>query len=142
MAVTALFKGQTRDISVDDIHGPHNQGIVRHSLYAVTTPIVPRHRHAVSLQQAAQESPTLARLSELARESGQRLEAIQGLIPEALRAAVQPGPIDGETWCLLVHGNAAAAKLRQLLPSLQSRLRSQGWEVNAIRLKVRIDRGS
>ncbi|MGH8820584.1 MAG: hypothetical protein ACREWJ_04740 [Rhodoferax sp.] len=101
-----------------------------------------RHHHAVSLQQAAQESPTLARLTELARESGERLKTIQGLIPEALRSAIQPGPIDGETWCLLVNGNAAAAKLRQLLPSLQSHLRSQGWEVNAIRLKVQIDRES
>lgn len=142
MAMAARFRRQTRDRSTDDTQGPHNQGSVPRSRYAVTTSTVPRHRHAVSLQQAAQESPTLARLSELARESGQRLEAIQGLIPEALRAAVQPGPIDGQTWCLLVHGNAAAAKLRQLLPSLQSRLRSQGWEVNAIRLKVQIDRGS
>lgn len=106
----------------------------------MTTPPAPRHRHAVSLQQAAQESPTLARLTELARESGQRFEAIQGLIPEALRVAVAPGPVDGTTWCLLVRGNAAAAKLRQLLPSLQSHLNRQGWDVSAIRLKVQVDR--
>jgi hypothetical protein len=106
----------------------------------VTTPPAPRHRHAVSLQQAAQESPTLARLTGLARESGQRFEAVQGLIPEALRAAVQPGPIDGETWCLLVRSNAAAAKLRQLLPSLQVHLRNRGWDVSVIRLKVQVDR--
>lgn len=115
---------------------------MRHFRQPVTTPSATRHHHAVSLQQAAQESPTLARLTELARESGRRFEAIQGQIPEALRAAIQPGPIDGETWCLLVRSNAAAAKLRQLLPSLQSRLRSQGCEVNTIRLKVQIDRGS
>jgi hypothetical protein len=46
--------------------------------------------------------------------------------------------VDGTSWCLLVTGNAAAAKLRQLLPALQAHLRSRGWEVNSIRLKVQI----
>jgi ethanolamine ammonia-lyase small subunit len=46
--------------------------------------------------------------------------------------------VDGATWCLLVSSNAAAAKLRQLLPTLQSHLRSKGWEVNSIRLKVQM----
>ena len=95
-----------------------------------------RNHHPVTLLQAAQDSPTLARLAELARESGERLKAIQPLIPEALRPAVKAGPIDGGTWCLLVGSNAAAAKLRQILPALQSRLADCGWEVTAIRLKV------
>jgi len=95
-----------------------------------------RRHHPVTLLQAAEDSPTLARLAELARESGERLKAVQPLIPEALRSAVQAGPIDGTTWCLLVGNNAAAAKLRQLLPALQSRLAARGWQVNAIRLKV------
>ncbi len=60
------------------------------------------------------------------------------LIPGALRSAVQAGPIDGPDWCLLVDGNAAAAKLRQLLPALQNHLRGRGWEINSIRLKVQI----
>ena len=97
-----------------------------------------RRNHPVSLQQAAQEAPTLARLAELARESGQRLKAVERLIPDGLRLAVRPGPIDGPTWCLLVESNSAAAKLRQVLPALQSHLRSQGWEVKSIRLKVQI----
>jgi len=94
-----------------------------------------RHR-PVSVQEAAQNSPTLARLAELARESAERLKAVETLIPGALRPAIQAGPIEGPDWCLLVEGNAAAAKLRQLLPLLQSHLRSRGWEVNSIRLKV------
>ena len=95
-----------------------------------------RRNHPVTLLQAAEESPTLARLAELARESGERLEAVQSLIPEALRPAVKAGPIEGTAWCLLVSNNAAAAKLRQVLPALQSRLCDRGWQVNSIRLKV------
>lgn len=97
-----------------------------------------RRPHAVPVLQAAQESPTLARLTELASESSARLRAIQPLLPAALRSALTAGPIDGPTWCLLVNGNAAAAKLRQMLPALQAHLRSHGWEVNSIRIKVQM----
>jgi hypothetical protein len=95
-----------------------------------------RRNHPVTLLQAAEESPTLARLAELARESGERLKAVEPLIPQGLRASVQAGPIEGPAWCLLVANNAAAAKLRQILPALQTRLLDCGWQVNAIRLKV------
>jgi hypothetical protein len=95
-----------------------------------------RRHYPVTLLQAAEDSPTLARLAELARESGERLKAIESLIPQALRPAIQPGPIEGPAWCLLVSNNAAAAKLRQLLPALQSRLLDRGWQVTSIRLKV------
>ena len=95
-----------------------------------------RRHHAVSFQQAADEAPVLAQLSALARDSSARLRAIEPLIPPPLRASVRAGPIDGTTWCMLVRGNSAAAKLRQLLPALEAQLRSKGWEVSAIRLKV------
>ena len=75
-------------------------------------------------------------LTALTRDSSERLKAIELLIPAGLRQSVQAGPIDGSTWCLLVKSNAAAAKIRQLLPALQAHLRSRGWEVNSIRLKV------
>ena len=95
-----------------------------------------RRHHAVTLQQASAESPTLAKLTALTRDSSDRLKAIELLLPAALRPAVQAGPIDGDSWCLLVKSNAAAAKIRQLLPALQAHLRSRGWEINVIRLKV------
>lgn len=95
-----------------------------------------RRHHPVSLYQAAEASPTLARLAQLARESGERLKAVEQVIPAPLRASVRPGPIEGTTWCLLVDSSAAAAKLRQLLPVLQSKLNSNGWQVTAIRLKL------
>ena len=99
-----------------------------------------RHLHPVTFQQAADESPTLARLAQLARESGERLEAVESLIPISLRSAVRAGPIDEGSWCLLVDNNAAAAKLRQVLPALLDRLRDRGWEVTSIRLKVQTGR--
>ncbi|MEO7547709.1 MAG: hypothetical protein ABIT82_04755 [Ramlibacter sp.] len=92
--------------------------------------------HPVTLQQAAADSPTLARLTELARDSGERLKAVELLIPAALRSAVKAGPVNGPSWCLLVESSAAAAKLRQVLPALQHRLRDRGWEVTSIRVKV------
>jgi hypothetical protein len=95
-----------------------------------------RRLHPVTLAQAAQDSPMLARLAELARDSSERLKAVELLIPAALRPSVLAGPVDGPAWCLLVDGNAAAAKLRQVLPALLSRLRDRGWEVTSIRIKV------
>lgn len=95
-----------------------------------------RRHHPVPLHEAAEESPTLARLAQLARESGERLKAIEAAIPASLRASLRPGPIEGTTWCLLVDSSAAAAKLRQLLPVLQAKLNNGGWQVTSIRLKL------
>jgi len=95
-------------------------------------------RDPVTLLQAAEDSPTLAKLAQLARESGERLKAVEPLIPTSLRSAVKPGPIDGPVWCLLVDSNAAAAKLRQVVPALLARLCDRGWQVNSIRLKVQM----
>lgn len=99
-----------------------------------------RRHHPVTLLQATQDSPTLARLTALSRDSVARLRAIESLIPAPLRPCVKAGPIDGPVWCLILDNNAAAAKIRQILPALESHLRSKGWEVNSIRLKVQITR--
>ncbi|MCJ7798741.1 MAG: hypothetical protein MUP33_03110 [Polaromonas sp.] len=95
---------------------------------------------ALSLHQAAGNAPSLARLTELIQESNDRLKAIESLLPATLRPAIKAGPIDGESWCLLVNGNAAAAKVRQLIPLIQARLLTKGWKVSSIRLKLLIAR--
>lgn len=95
-----------------------------------------RRGPAMSLFQATQASPSLARLTQLTRDSTQRLQAVLPLIPATLRPAITAGPIEGGSWCLLVGNSAVAAKLRQLVPALQADLRSKGWEVTAIRIKV------
>jgi hypothetical protein len=106
----------------------------------MTTPSK-RRLHPVTLQQAAEDSPTLARLAQLARESGERFKAVELLIPAPLRSAVRPGPIEGPTWCLLVDSNAAAAKLRQVVPALLNRLRDRDGQITSIRLKVQTVKG-
>ena len=86
--------------------------------------------------QAAESSPMLAHLAELTRDSRERLRAVEPLIPAALRSTIKAGPIDGDGWCLLVSNTAAAAKLRQLIPSLEAALRNRGWDIKSIRIKV------
>jgi hypothetical protein len=89
-----------------------------------------------TLQQAADDSPTLAGLLARARDANERLQAIEELIPREMRSAIKAGPVEGDTWCMLVQGSAAAAKLRQLLPTLTARLNAKGWAVTTIRIKV------
>jgi hypothetical protein len=101
-----------------------------------------RRHQSVTLLQASQDSPTLARLTELTRDSVARLKAIESLIPAPLRPAVKAGPIEGPVWCLILDNNAAAAKIRQLLPALEAHLRVKGWELSSIRLKVQVTRAA
>jgi hypothetical protein len=95
------------------------------------------NRHtAISLQDAVDRAPTLARLSQLVAESSLRLQIVQPTLPPGLRTLVRAGPIDEGQWCLLVPHNPAAAKLRQLLPALQATLQAAGHPVGTIRIKV------
>lgn len=89
-----------------------------------------------TLLQASESNPGLARLMAQQRESSARLQAISGLIPPALRANVKSGPLEDGQWCLLLANATTAAKLRQLLPDLEARLRQVNLEVKSIRLKV------
>ncbi len=95
-----------------------------------------RRFDALSLQEAAEASPALANLAAQVRESARHLADVSPVIPPPLRAAVQAGPVDGEGWCLLVKGSAAAAKLRQLVPLMEARLAQAAGRPVRIRLKV------
>ena len=95
-----------------------------------------RRHHAVTAINALAGSPTLAHLAALTQDSSNRLKAVLPLIPPLLRASLLAGPIEGDCWCLLVKNNAAAAKVRQLLPAMAAHLRTKGWDVKSIRLKV------
>lgn len=99
-----------------------------------------RSNKPFSIEEATKESPTLAKLIDLSRESNAMLQSIQSLVPQNLRPVVKAGPLDitnnGTTWCLIVEGNAAVAKLRQLLPKFIAYLHSNGKQITEIRLKV------
>ena len=90
-----------------------------------------------TLEQVVDAAPTLSQLSAIARDTQSRLKAIAPLLPVSLRALVQSGSVEDDTWCLLVPNSAVAAKLRQTLPALCAHLRTKGWNVNTIRVKVK-----
>jgi hypothetical protein len=92
---------------------------------------------AVSVDRAVQESTSLAQLSALSRESQLRLQSLQRVLPPLLLAQLSAGPIEADTWCVLVSNNAVAAKIRQWVPAMAAHLRTRGWAVQTIRIKVR-----
>ena len=96
---------------------------------------ITRHS-AVPVLQAVDESPTLAHLSQLVRQSSARLALVRPVLPPALRALVRPGAPTPDAWCLLVPHASAAAKLRQLMPSMLRALEDGGEPVQTIRIKV------
>jgi hypothetical protein len=79
---------------------------------------------------------TLAGLLAQHRRSVGCHERLVTLLPEGLRALTRPGPIDGDTWTMLVESTAASAKLRQMLPTLEDALRRHDVRLLHVRLKV------
>ena len=95
---------------------------------------------AMTLERAVLESNPLAQLSALTNESQRRLKSLQGVLPPLLWAQLSAGPIEADTWCVLVSNNAVAAKIRQWAPAMAAHLRTRGWAVQTIRIKVRSTR--
>lgn len=85
---------------------------------------------------AVLQPPSLGALVQKLQESQQRLQCLSTLLPPNLYRALQAGPLEGESWCLLVANAAVAAKLRQLSPSILAHLRSQGFSVQTLRVVV------
>jgi hypothetical protein len=90
----------------------------------------------LALGAALDQSQPLARLLQRLQESRARFAAIRELLPDTLRDQVRAGPLDESGWSLLVSNGAAASKLRQLVPALEARLISEGWQVTSMRIKV------
>jgi len=91
-----------------------------------------------SLDQAVNASPVLANMAKRMRLSQHMLDVIRPLLPPALRSQLQAGPLDDESWCVLVSNPAVGVKLRQLTPALMAALRSDGQTIQQIRIKVRV----
>jgi hypothetical protein len=95
-------------------------------------------RAAVNVAAALQGESALGGLLERVRQSQARLACIAALLPSGLREGVRAGPLDDAAWTLLVASNAGAAKLRQMLPALQSALTAAGFgPPHVIQVKVR-----
>ncbi len=97
-----------------------------------------RRHYAITLEQAAHDSPALARLTERVRTSSDCLAAIRPMLPPTLRTLVQAGPFDEGAWHLLTPSNAAAAKIRQFVPAILARLQEKGLPVKEVRVKVHL----
>ncbi len=95
-----------------------------------------RARAAVAIGDALEGSAALARLALRVRESQRRLSDLAPALPPALRDQVRSGPLDDQAWTLLAANAAVAAKLRNLLPALEERLKSRGWPPRTLRVKT------
>ncbi len=89
-----------------------------------------------SLQQAVTASPVLAQMADRVRRSQHMLQVVRPHIPPGLMASIQAGPVDDDSWCLLVRNPAAANKLKLLTPALMAALRQAGCGVAHLRIKV------
>jgi hypothetical protein len=85
---------------------------------------------------AIQNSDTLSGLLQSHAKSLRCLALASDLLPEPLVQGLQAGPINGDTWCVLVPHSAAAAKMRQWTPAITAHLRAHGLEVQHLRIKV------
>lgn len=94
---------------------------------------------ALPIKRALSQSDVLVRLQRSLHDSKARLDAIRPVLPAAIAGHVAAGPIDDKGWSLLAANGAVAAKLRQLLPALEDRLREAGWSLTIIRIKVRTE---
>ena len=90
----------------------------------------------LAMREALDRSEPLGQLLHRLHEARARFEAVADALPPNLREDVRPGPVDTDGWTLLAAHNAAAAKLRQLLPHLQQRLQQAGWQPTSIRVRV------
>jgi hypothetical protein len=88
------------------------------------------------IDQALRESAPLGRLALRLRRSNALFQAAAPVFPPGLAAQVSAGQLDDEGWSLLCSNAAVAAKLRQVVPLLEQRLRDAGQPVAAIRIKV------
>jgi hypothetical protein len=91
---------------------------------------------AMPIAEALRASAPLGRLSDRLRLSNALFAAVAPVVPAGLAGGLSPGPVDDEGWSLLCANAAIAAKLRQLVPHLEQRLRDVGQPVAAIRIKV------
>lgn len=98
--------------------------------------VAPATPDSLPIGDALARSAPLASLRQRLHDSAARLDAVRGVLPEALRPHVAAGPLDDEHWSLLAANAAVAAKLRHLQPLVEATLLKKGWPVRVLRIKV------
>lgn len=96
-------------------------------------PSVPLPRHVRTAIDASDTLSALLARRALAQALWQRA---MPLLPGTLVSAVTLGSIDDEHWTLLADHAAAAAKLRQLIPTLEASLAPSSAEANLGRRRI------
>jgi hypothetical protein len=91
---------------------------------------------ALSLRSVLAQCEPLQRLQQRLAETQTRMDAVRPLLPPGLCACVRAGPLDQESWTLLVSNAAVAAKLRHYLPRLSSELKRRGLSPAELRVRV------
>jgi hypothetical protein len=95
------------------------------------------NRNAQTLHEIIDQTPGLARLCALARQSQARLQAIRPHLPAGLADALHAGGLDeAGQWTLLVPSAPFASKLRQFVPQLERALQEANLPVTKISIKV------
>ncbi len=96
-----------------------------------------RPAFARSAAQALSDSHTLSGLLASHRRAQGCYASVRALLPGTLQSQVRAGPIDGGVWTLFASHASAAAKLRQVLPTLLAALAMREPDITEIRVKVR-----
>lgn len=106
----------------------------RRRAVAGTGPAVPL---AMPVAEALNRSAPLQGLMARLRAAEARLALVRALLPPALAERVQPGGVEDDgSWTLIAPNPAAAAKLRQWLPTLGAALRERGLGDGRIQVRV------
>lgn len=102
-------------------------------------PLVP---NALPIRQALDRCQPLQHLQQQLAMAQACMTAVTPHLPATLRSQVRAGPLDSadNVWILMASNTAVAAKLRQLLPRLESALAASGVtraaQPTAIKIRV------
>jgi hypothetical protein len=91
---------------------------------------------SVDVLKAAQSAPGLAQLIAQAARSRSQIEDLKGLVPANMLNQLKSGPLEGGHWILMLKSPTFAAKVRQMGPAICAHLRSRGWDIQSITVKV------
>jgi len=91
---------------------------------------------SVEVLKAAQSAPGLAQLIAQANKSKGQIADLKGLVPPVILNQLSSGPIEEGNWILMLKSPASAAKLRQMAPAICAHLRSKGWNIQSVTVRV------